>query len=102
MQVEWTTQNLRPHNLLLWETLKWARQEGRRWYEIGPYFPYLPEDTKMAQVGNFKRQFGGKEFSLFEGVFFHNWPKYLRGILFEEACKRVYGLFRRFISIKQK
>jgi hypothetical protein len=96
--VDYTAQQLRPQNLLLWETLKWAKQNGWKWYEMGPYFPYLPEDNKMAGLGLFKRQFGGREFSLFEGIFFYNWPMYLGGALVEETRLQIYYWLRRVRS----
>ena len=99
--VDYAAQHLRPHNLLIWETLKWAQQEGWKWYEIGPYYPYLPEDTKMAGVAFFKRQFGGREFSLHEGVFFYNWLMYLGGALLEETRRRIYSRGRRLISFRK-
>jgi hypothetical protein len=95
--IDYSAQQLRPHNLLFWETLRWAQQEGLGWYEIGPYFPYLPEGAKMGQIGHFKRQFGGKIFPLFEGVFFYNWPMYLGGALMEEMGRRIYICFRRLV-----
>ena len=96
--VDYDAQLLRPHQLLFWETLRWARQNGWRWYEMGPYFPYLPKDNKMARIGFFKRQFGGREFSLFEGVFFYNWPMYCWGALLEETRLRIYACLHRLRS----
>lgn len=99
--VDYTAQQLRPHNLLFWETLRWAKQGGWKWYEIGPYFPYLPKEDKMSRIGHFKRQFGGSSFPLFEGAFFYNWPLYLGGALVEEAVLRIPSPLRQWVlSIK--
>lgn len=98
---DYSAQQLRPNNLILWETLKWAHREGLRWYEMGPHFPYLPKNNKMAQIGYFKRQFGGREFSLFEGVLFYRWPIYLGGVFIEEILQQISFYYRRLIPNRE-
>jgi len=99
--VDYAAQQLRPHNLLVWETLKRAQQKGCKWFEMGPYFPYLPEENKMAGVAFFKRQFGGREFPLFEGLLFYNWPMYIAGVLVEETKWRIYAKLQRLIASRK-
>lgn len=94
---DYSFQQLRPGNLILWESMKWARREGLKWYEMGPHFPYLSKNNKLAQIGFFKRQFGGREFCLFDGVLFYRWPIYLGGALIEESIRQISFIYRRFI-----
>jgi len=100
--LDYEAHHLSPHNLLLWETLKWARREGCRWFEMGPYFPYLPEDSKMARIGSFKCEFGGSSFLLFEGVLLYSWPTYVAGALLEEAKGWLHSRTRRFVHYVQR
>jgi hypothetical protein len=87
---------LSANNLLVWETMRWAKQEGKKWYETGLYFPYLREDTKLARTGKFKREFGGRAFLVFDGLSIYDWARYLERILLEETYA-----WRRRRSIKQ-
>ena len=99
--VDYAAQLLRPHPLLFWETLKWAQRAGWRWYEMGPHFPYLSKENKMARIGYFKQQFGGREFPLFEGVLLYHRPLYYGGTLIEEAYRRFFALYRRIILMRR-
>ncbi len=86
--MDYDAHRLSPHNLLFWETMRWAKAEGGSWYEMGPYFPYLSPEAKMARIGNFKREFGGRAFVLFEGMLVYDWTRYLSRILLEETWAR--------------
>ena len=92
--VDYNAHELSPHNLLIWESMRWARNEGKKWYEMGPYFPYLPPQDKMARIGHFKREFGGRAFLLFEGLLLYDWRKYLLQALQEEVWNWGRTLFR--------
>jgi lipid II:glycine glycyltransferase (peptidoglycan interpeptide bridge formation enzyme) len=53
--------NRRPSNALYWESLKWARANGFRYYDFGGVtLPGATEDPKKAGIYNFKSQFGGQ------------------------------------------
>jgi len=90
--LDYNVHRLSPHNLLIWETLKWARREGKKWFEVGPYFPYLSMSDKMRRIGDFKREFGGSSFLLLEGLLVLDWSQFLAGLLLEELRKRVSTL----------
>ncbi|MGA8855711.1 MAG: GNAT family N-acetyltransferase, partial [Candidatus Bathyarchaeia archaeon] len=62
--MDYDAHHLSPHNLLIWESIRWAWIDGKKWYEMGPYFPYLSLQDKMARIGNFKREFGGRPYIL--------------------------------------
>lgn len=90
------------NNLLTFETMKWAKREGKKWCEIGPYFPYLQDDVKLARIGKFKREFGGRAFNIFDGLFIYDWARYLEGILIEETYvrrRRAKGRLRSLLTL---
>jgi len=79
---------LSANNLLILETIKWALGEGKKWYETGLFFPYLQEDSKLGKIGDFKREFGGRDFNIFDGQFIYSWTRYLEQVLMEEIYLR--------------
>jgi hypothetical protein len=102
---DYEAHQLSPTNLLIWESLKWARTAGWAWYETGPFFPYLPNDHKMARIGQFKREFGGKPHLLFEGLLVYDWRSYLAKVLLEEPKIRIPTWCRRmssFLHMREK
>ena len=68
---------LRPNNFLLWNTAKWAKQHGYRFFEIGQFFPHPTKDLKEFNVGKFKTQFGKDELVPFEGQKIYRTGKFL-------------------------
>jgi GNAT acetyltransferase-like protein len=62
-------QHLRPSNLLIWEAISCARQNGLGWFEVGPTFPFADRHSKLRTIGMFKEQFGGNPYALHEGSF---------------------------------
>jgi lipid II:glycine glycyltransferase (peptidoglycan interpeptide bridge formation enzyme) len=95
--LDYDAHQLSPSNLLIWESLKGARAAGWAWYETGPFFPYLPTDHKMARIGQFKREFGGKPHLLFEGLLVYNWRSYLVRVFLEES-KMLIPIWYRKVS----
>jgi CelD/BcsL family acetyltransferase involved in cellulose biosynthesis len=61
-------QHVRPNNLLMWHAMLWARNQGCRWFELGPVFPAAHPASKMSRIGRFKDSFGGERMYLFEGA----------------------------------
>jgi len=66
-------QHLRPNNLLMWEAMMSAKDRARRWFELGPTFPFASPESKTRRIGRFKEQFGGEDLYLYEGVRSY-WP----------------------------
>jgi hypothetical protein len=93
--MDYEARQLSPSNLLIWESLRWAKDTGRAWYETGPFFPYLPDEHKMARIGQFKREFGGKPHLLFDGLLVYNWRSYLAKVFLEESKTRIPTWYRQ-------
>lgn len=70
---------------LLWHAVRRAKEDGMRWFEVGPFFPNHPKDSKMYKIGKFKEQFGGQTRRLQEGTKIYSKEKYYLIKLIESA-----------------
>ncbi|MEM5782612.1 MAG: GNAT family N-acetyltransferase [Candidatus Aenigmatarchaeota archaeon] len=59
--------NLRPNNILQWYAIKWAKEQGCKWYEIGEAFPGT-QNRKLAGLTMFKGSFGGEIYYFYKGL----------------------------------
>ncbi len=64
--------NMRPNNFLLWSAIKWARNSGCRWFEIGLFPTSQGNNLKEYNVGKYKAQFGPKPLVAFDGQKFYS------------------------------
>lgn len=69
---------------LLWEGIMWAKRNNMKWFEVGPFFPHYPKDSKPYKIGKFKEQFGGETWKLYEGTKIYNKKRYYMIKLAEE------------------
>jgi hypothetical protein len=69
--------DLEPNYFLHWQTIQHYKHQNYRYYEIGPYFPYLSRNLKMFGIGDFKRKFGGTKMDLWRGTLVFHETKYL-------------------------
>lgn len=73
---------LRPNNFLLWNVVRWAKNRGCRFFEIGQFYPHPTASLKEYNVGKFKTQFGRDELVPYEGQKIYRTNKFLMiGIL---------------------
>ncbi len=56
------------NSLMFWETIKYLKQNGYRWYEVGEVFPGCINGKEMA-LTLFKSQFGGELHNIFRGAY---------------------------------
>ncbi len=87
---------LEPNYFLQWQAIQHYKEQNYRYYEVGPYLPYLPKDSKMFGIGAFKRKFGGLKLELWRGTLVFNERKYLLllgllGILHSLSAPRKRG-----------
>jgi len=68
---------LEPNYFLQWQAIQYYKAQNYLYYEIGPYFPYLPKDSKMFGIGTFKRKFGGTQMDLWRGTLVFNKTQYI-------------------------
>lgn len=66
-----------PNYFLQWQTIKHYKAQNYLYYEVGPYFPYLTENSKLFNIGAFKRKFGGIKMELWRGTMVFNESKYI-------------------------
>jgi lipid II:glycine glycyltransferase (peptidoglycan interpeptide bridge formation enzyme) len=59
---------LRPNNFLLWSVIKWAKNSGYKWFEVGQFQTYPWRNIKEYNIGRYKSQFGEDYLVPFEGV----------------------------------
>lgn len=53
---------------LQFHAMEEARRGGCRYYQIGPYYPFMQASDKMHRIGEFKRRLGGEDWPLPEGT----------------------------------
>lgn len=68
---------LEPNYFVQWQVIQYYKEQNYLYYEVGPYFPYLPKDSKMFGIGGFKRKFGGTKMDLWRGTLVFHETKYL-------------------------
>lgn len=52
--------------LLQWHAIKWAKEQGYKWYESGEAFPHI-RYGKLRGLNDFKRSFGGDMYPYYQG-----------------------------------
>ncbi len=68
---------LRVNDFMHWSAIVWAKNQGYRYYRLGPIFPELPDDWPIAKVSRFKGKFGGRSVPIIQGSYFLRPEKYL-------------------------
>jgi lipid II:glycine glycyltransferase (peptidoglycan interpeptide bridge formation enzyme) len=59
-------QNLRANNFLLWSCIKWAKEKGYIWFNIGLFSPTPGDNLKEYNVGKYKSQFTKDYYEAYE------------------------------------
>lgn len=80
---------------LLWHAVRWAKANKIEWFEVGPFFPNYPRDSKMYKIGKFKEQFGGQTRRMHEGTKIYNRKRYHLTKLAESIVDDFVGRVRR-------
>jgi len=74
---------MRINDLLHWSAIRLLREQGVRYYRLGPWFPTVPPDWPIAKVSKFKSKFGGLHIPIVEGTKFRRPRRYLEDALQE-------------------
>lgn len=78
--------SLGANNLLQWHAMKWAKQQGYKWYDSGEA-QLGTSDPKLAGLAQFKASFGGELYPYYKGVRVYSHHK-LRIIEFLAAVRK--------------
>lgn len=69
--------HLRVNDFMHWSAISWAKKNGYCYYRLGPIFPEVPGDWRIAKVSRFKGKFGGRNVPVIQGSYFMRPEKYL-------------------------
>lgn len=64
------------NDFIQWETIRWAKRAGLKYYRLGPIYPELPVDWPVVRVSKFKGKFGGTSYPIIQGSHFLTPEKY--------------------------
>ncbi|MCI0380647.1 MAG: GNAT family N-acetyltransferase [Gemmataceae bacterium] len=77
---------LRVNDYVHWQVMLWLKNQGVRYYRLGPIFPQLPDDWPVSRVSRFKGKFGGQSIPVIQGNYFRN-PERYRDDAVREAAR---------------